>query len=122
MAVKPKKKLTRTGLRELPLRPYPGMVFVTKDWKAFARACRELFNRDERHTNQAGRFVCGPSWYHPFTAIVWWTKPETLAHELSHVVLDIFETVGIDPVSGQGEPFCYMLSQLFLEATQPLGK
>lgn len=120
--MKPKKKLTRTGLRELPLRPYPGMVFVTKDRAAFERAARELFGREERRTNQVGRYLAGETWYHPHTALIWWSKPEVLAHELSHVVLDIFETVGIDPVAAQGEPFCYMLSQLFLEATQPLGK
>jgi hypothetical protein len=94
------------------------MVFVTKDRKAFERASKELFDRDEKLTMQAGRFLAGPTWYHPHTALVWWTKPETLAHELGHVVLDIFETVGINPVSGGGEPFCYLLSQLFLEATQ----
>ena len=113
-----KRKLTRAGLREIPLRPYPGMVFVTRNRKAFMRAARELFDRDGGITCQAGRFMAGPSWYHPHTAIVWWTKPETLAHELGHVVLDIFETVGINPISGNGEPFCYLLSQLFLEATQ----
>lgn len=113
-----KRTLTRTKLKELPLRPYPGMVFVTKDRKAFERAAKELWDRDERHVGpeQKGRFVAGASWYHPFTALIYWTEPETLAHELAHVILDIFETVGIDPVSGQGEPFCYMLSQLFLEA------
>lgn len=115
------RTLTRTKIKELPLRPYPGMVFVTKDRKAFERAAMELWNRDERQNGiaQWGRFVAGPSWYHPHTALIWWTKPETLAHELAHVILDTFERVGIDPVSGQGEPFCYMLSQLFLEANLP---
>ena len=113
-------RLNRKHLREIPLRPYPGMVFVTKDRKAFERAAMELFGRDEKQHlyNQAGRFVCGATWYHPHTALVWWTEPETLAHELAHVVLDIFGCVGIDPTSSDGEPFCYLLSQLFLEATQ----
>jgi hypothetical protein len=113
-----KKKLTRTNLREIPLRPYPGMVFVTRDRKAYELAAKELFDRDEKLTVQHGRFVAGGSWYHEHTALVWWTTPETLAHELAHVVLDIFERVGIDPISGGGEPFCYLLSQLFLDTTQ----
>ena len=93
-----KPKLTRTRLRELSLRPYPGVVFVTRDRKAFERAAKELFNRDERQpeSTQAGRFVAGPCWFHPYTALVWWTKPETLAHELAHVILDLFENIRID--------------------------
>jgi hypothetical protein len=113
-----RNKLTRANLKELPLRPYPGMVFVTRNRKAFERASLELFGRQESITVQVGRFVAGPSWYHPHVALVWWSKPETLAHELAHVVLDLFETVGIDPRSGGGEPFCYMLSQLYLESIQ----
>lgn len=97
------------------------MVFVTKDRKAFELAAKELFDRDETHPpgmRQQGRFVVGSSWYHPYTGLIWWTRPETLVHELAHVVLDIFTEVGIDPRTGNGEPFCYMLSQLHLEAMQ----
>lgn len=114
-----KRRLTRDKLRELSLRPYPGMVFVTKDRKAFVRAAKELFGRDEDLTGKCGRFLQGPSWYHPHTALVWWSKPENLAHELAHTVFGIFDTVGINPSCGNDEAFCYMLSQLFLEATQP---
>lgn len=39
-----------------------------------------------------------------------------LAHELSHVVLHVFERCGIDPREALGEPFCYMLGQLMLQA------
>ena len=111
-----KNKLTRTHLKKLALRPYPGYILVTKNRKAFERASLELFGIEDRDNGtQKGRFRGGSCWYHPFTYLVWYSTPETLAHELAHVVLDIFETVGIDPVSGNGEPFCYMLSQLILE-------
>jgi len=112
-----KKKLTRTGLKEIPLRPYPGMVFVTKNRKAFELAAKQLFGRDEDLRGKAGRFLQESSWYHPHTALIWYSTPATLAHELAHVVFGIFDTVGIRPTSGSEEPFCYMLSQLFLEAT-----
>lgn len=39
-----------------------------------------------------------------------------LAHELCHVLLHTFRVIGHDPRDGDGEPFCYMLSQLMLEA------
>jgi hypothetical protein len=113
-----KTELTKTHLKELPLRPYPGCVLVTKNRKAFEQAAKELFDRDEQLRGKCGRFLGGHSWYHPHTYLVWFTTPETLAHELAHVILDIFETVGVDAHCGGGEPFCYMLSQLILEANQ----
>jgi hypothetical protein len=51
----------------------------------------------------------------PMTYIVWATTPTYLAHELSHVVLDLFQLCGIDPRQADGEPFCYLLSQLLLD-------
>jgi hypothetical protein len=113
-----KKKITRNNLIELPLRPYPGMVFVTKNRKAFERAAMELFGREEDLRGKAGRFLMEPSWYHPHTALVWYSSPAVLAHELAHVIFGIFDTVGIRAESGNEEPFCYMLSQLFMEATE----
>lgn len=113
-----KKKLNKQGLRELTLRPYPGVVFVTKDRKAFVRAARDLFGRDEDLRGKAGRFLQEPCWYHPHTALVWWSNPETLAHELAHVCFGVFDMIGADPREGREEPFCYLLSQLYLEATQ----
>ena len=80
-----KNKLTKTNLKELPLRPYPGYILVTRNRKAFVRAAKELFDEDEDLTGKCGRFRMGPSWYHPFTAVVWYSSPETLAHELAHV-------------------------------------
>ena len=113
-----KPRLTRTHLRGIPLRPYPGMVFVTRNREAFKRAAKELFNREEDLRGKAGRFLQEPTWYHPHTSLVWWSTPETLAHELAHCVFGVFDNVGIHSQCGNEEPFCYLLSQLFLEATQ----
>jgi hypothetical protein len=48
--------------------------------------------------------------------LVWAATPHALAHEFAHVLLQVFHTIGHDPREGDGEPFCYMLSQLLLEA------
>lgn len=48
--------------------------------------------------------------------LVWGKNRPYLAHEIAHVVLHVFEIAGIDPRDANGEPFCYMLSQLLLEA------
>ena len=53
-----------------------------------------------------------------WTYLVWGKKPHNLAHEISHTVLHVFKRCGIDPREGNGEPFCYMLSQLILDAGQ----
>ena len=117
-ATRAKRELTRAGLRGVSFRPYPGSVFVTRDKRVFERAARELFGREEDLSGKAGRFLQEGCWYHPHVALVWYSSPHVLAHELSHVVFGIFDTVGIQPSSGNEEPFCYMLSQLFLEATE----
>lgn len=65
---------------------------------------------------QEGRFSGGEGKDGMWTYLVWGAKQHTLAHELSHAVLHLFERCGIDPREAGGEPFCYMLSQLLLEA------
>ena len=49
-----KNKLTKTNLKELPLRPYPGYILVTRNRKAFVRAAKELFDEDEDLTGKCG--------------------------------------------------------------------
>ena len=112
-----KKTLTRKGLKEISLSPYPGVCFVTKDPKVFKRAALELYDRQEDLDGKSGRFLQGPSWYHPHTSLVWWTSNEVLAHEMAHVVFGLFDTVGIRTECGNDEPFCYMLSYLIFETT-----
>jgi Trk-type K+ transport system membrane component len=56
-----------------------------------------------------------------WTYLVWAKATHTMAHELSHVVLHVFERCGIDPREAGGEPFCYILSQLLLEASRTIA-
>lgn len=104
------------SVRELPLRPYSGRLFVAKTAKEYEKAHRKLFNAPDVLTcAQEGRFVGGEGKDGMWTYLVWGKKPHTLAHELAHVVLHVFARCGIDPREAGGEPFCYMLSQLLLE-------
>ena len=52
------------------------------------------------------------------TYLVWGEDAPSIAHELAHVILDVFSMCGIDPREASGEPFCYMLSQLMSEAVK----
>ena len=102
---------------ELSLRPYHGRLFVTRSLKAYEKAHQRIFKTPDVLTcAQNGRFSGGEGKDGMWTYLIWGAKPHTMAHELSHVVLHVFERCGIDPREAGGEPFCYMLSQLILEA------
>jgi hypothetical protein len=104
-------------MKELSLRPYHGRLFVAKSAKDYERSHQKVFKTpDTLYRDQAGRFRAGEGKDGMWTYLIWGNTPHTLAHEVSHVVLHVFERCGIDPISGNGEPFCYMLSQLLLEA------
>jgi hypothetical protein len=107
----------RSKVRELSLRPYNGKLFVAFSVADYYRQHQAIFKKPEVLTcGTEGRFVGGEGKDGLWTYLVWAEKPHTLAHELAHVVLHVFERCGIDPREGNGEPFCYMLSQLLLEA------
>ena len=104
-------------MRELSLRPYHGRLFVAKTRKGYEKAHKKLFKTPDVLTcAQAGRFSGGEGHDGMWTYLVWGKEPHTLAHEMAHAVLHLFERCGIDPREAGGEPFCYMLSQLLLEA------
>lgn len=104
-------------MRELSLRPYNGRLFVVTTAKEYERAHEKLFNTpDVLNCAQDGRFSSGEGKDGMWTYLIWGKHPHTLAHELAHAVLHVFERCGIDPREAGGEPFCYMLSQLLLDA------
>ena len=106
------------NVQELSLRPYNGRLFVAHTLKAYQKAHKKLFNQpDVVSCATEGRFSGGEGIDGLWTYLVWAEKPHTLAHELSHAVLHLFERIGVDPRDGAGEPFCYMLSQLILESS-----
>lgn len=111
-----KNKSKKIRPLELSLRPYPGRLLVALTKESYEETHQRVFGISDTLTDaQAGRFsiveVPGAEW----TFLIWASNPHTLAHELSHVVLDVFDRCGIDPREGGGEPFCYMLSQLICE-------
>lgn len=103
--------------REISLRPYNGKLFLAKSRKDYESTSTKLFKTPDVLTcDMAGRFTGGEGKDGMWTYLVWAKDTPQLAHEFSHVVLHVFERCGIDPRSGNGEPFCYMLSQLLLDA------
>lgn len=105
------------AVRELSLRPYHGRLFFAPSREEYERAHQRLFREPDVLTcAHEGRFVGGEGKDGMWTYLIWATSFHTLAHELSHVLLHTFERCGIDPIAAGGEPFCYMFSQLMLDA------
>lgn len=103
--------------KELSLRPYNGKLFIAQTREDYEKSHKWLFKTPDVLTcAQEGRFAGGEVKDGIWTYLVWAEYPHTLAHELSHAVLHVFERCGIDPREGNGEPFCYLLSQLILDA------
>lgn len=97
---------------QLSLRPYPGKVWVCKSKKEYRLKHIELFGIDDDLKNCFGRMAGHGK---KIIYLVWAIDGPRLSHELSHVILHVFDLVGIDPRQANGEPFCYMLSQLLIE-------
>lgn len=106
-------------MRKLSLRPYLGQVWVCRSLKKLRREYERLTATTYPYEDDpsGGRFVRierGPE--SETVWLVYARTPAVLAHELSHVLLHMFRIIGHDPREGDGEPFCYMLSQLMLDA------
>ena len=101
---------------ELSLRPYNGRLFFARTRQDYEKAHIDLFAEpDVLNCDQLGRFAGGRGKDGRWTYLVWANSPSTWAHEIAHVILHTFERVGIDPRESNGEPFCYLLSQLLLD-------
>jgi len=107
------------SIKKLSLRPYPcGEVWVCKSMKVLKREF-EAITKEKWSSEQATEGICvtvnnsGSCVY-----LVYAPRPAILAHEICHALLDAFDHIGSDPRSGEGEPFCYMLSTLIDEANK----
>lgn len=106
-------------MKKLSLRPYHGEVWVTNSLEDLRKSYRRVTKQPYPYEDDpdGGRFVMTEGdRLTDRIFLVYSKKPEALAHELCHVLLIVFKTIGHDPREGDGEPFCYMLSQLMLEA------
>ena len=100
-------------MKELSLRPYVGRLFLTKTRKGYERAHRKLFKTpDVLSCAIGGRYTGGEGKDGMWTYLIFANKAHYMAHELSHVALEVFLRCGIDPREANGEPFCYLLGQL----------
>lgn len=106
-------------MKELSLRPYPGTILLCESPEEMRKAYRKLTKTAYPYKDdpEGGRFIRLECAKEADTAwIVFAATAHALAHEYSHVLLHLFRIIGHDPREGDGEAFCYMLSQLMLES------
>jgi hypothetical protein len=104
-------------VKELSLRPYHGRLFIASSKADYERAHKRLFKTPDVLTcATAGRFTGGEGKDGTWTYLVFAPSPPLMAHELSHLLFHVWERCGMDPRDSGGEAFCYMLSQLMIEA------
>lgn len=108
---------------EISLSPYVGRLFVAATRKDYERAHRRMFNEsDNLAPEMGGRYSAGTDKSGNWLYLVWSEGEQNLAHELAHVILHVFKLCGIDPREANGEPFCYMLSQLIMDTRKAIGE
>ena len=104
---------------ELSLRPYKGRLLVATTRKAYEKLHNHTFGDHDRLPEGIhGRFAVGGDENGMWTCIIWADNKAALVHELSHVVLDLFERCSINPIEAGGEPFCYLMEQLFSDCLE----
>jgi hypothetical protein len=107
-------------VKTLSLRPYHGDVLLFESLDQLREAYTQMTGDPYPYDTdpKGGCFVrvavdddlCETKW------LVFAATPHALAHEFAHVLLHTCAAIGHNPTVGDGEPFCYMLSQLISEA------
>lgn len=106
--------------KEISLRPYPGVLWVAKNAKEYKKAQRKVFKVVDPHDEGeviGGKFFAGENKEGSWAYMIWADSRHYLVHEISHVLMHLFDRCGIDPRDSGGEAFCYMIQTLFEEAT-----
>ncbi len=104
-------------MKELSLRPYTGRLFIARTKAEYERGHKELFDEPDVLTcSKKGTFTGGKGKDGFWTYLIYARTPDVLAHELCHCLFHVFENINADPRQCSEEPFCYMLSQLMIDA------
>lgn len=108
-------------MKRLSLKPYPGEIILTRTEEEHAKYYKEYAGREFNEELRKGCSTKISFDDHDTVWVVYWKKDYgTLAHELGHVLLDLFtDVIQSNPADGNGEPFCYMLSHLIDQAVKP---
>ena len=96
----------------ISIKPYPGIAYYTSDKKDFRKTQKKLFGISEEVGKHLGGRFYGEQVNGYWTYLIYATSNATIAHEVSHMILHMFDRIGINPHEGNGEPFRYLLEQV----------
>lgn len=104
-------------MKKISLKPYSGNLYFVKTIKYYEKAHKKIFKKsDVLGCHQDGRFSGAEGKDGGWNYLVYAKTSEVLAHEMCHVIFHVFERCGINPSDSGGEQFCYLLSQLLIDA------
>ena len=104
-------------MKRIPLTPYPGTLLLAESLSEFKHEFkRRTGGEADVEVGTVGRTQELVAHNGARAYLVFATGVPTLVHELSHVVLNLFEYINVDPRDGRGEPFCYLLDHLVGQA------
>lgn len=102
---------------EVSLAPYPGRVFFCENQDETAKRFHAVTgNTYEKSSKHAGLTTADNDKANVVVYFVWADDLPTLAHEINHVCLFVFDHIDADPRGCNGEPFCYLSQHLMREA------
>lgn len=114
MSAKRKRWPTGGHVKQMPL--YGGNIWLFTDRPKYNQACRYV-NSDhgDNCPHSAGLMVQAVRNHKERIYLIGVFNRDlgTLLHEIAHVCLNAVEHVGFHPKDGNGEPFCYLLDNLF---------
>ena len=112
------KKSGPNPLKKIKIPLYGGHIWFFTDVSAYNEASNQL-DEDSGESHERGvgmtRVYVDEEDRRIYMVGVFDKGLQTLVHELGHVTIIVCEYAGIDPRSGNGEPFCYLLDYLFAE-------
>ena len=116
MPTKPAPTRLPKGIKKISLRPYVGTLYVARTRKAYERAHIVLFGEpDELSEDTGGNTSTNTTVEGKLVYLAYADSPDLWVHELSHVVIHLFEYLQNPITSDNSEPFCYLLHTLWKE-------
>lgn len=96
-------------LLRIDLDPYVGVLFVAMNRTEFNKQTRSLAGL-EIDLDTVDGYTLEDETNHVY--LMYYNNKHGMFHELCHVVLSLFNHVGIDPREANGEPMAYMVGYL----------
>lgn len=104
---------------KIDMAPYPGTLYFTTSMNKFIEVCKKHL---DTKIDPDSDLWDGQCFSNETDFAVWAKDVPSLIHELNHVVLDLFDKIGINPQEASGEPYCYMFDMILEKCLKKIKK